>query len=128
MTSNLNLTAWLKELQSKIEYLDRYRQMSLTDAGRVDMDERLGRIVDELAHASGEVEVYRSVFNQVGYLVQMDTDVDTVAIKVLSNLLNLTLSTDDTWSGRGNDRKRMIHDGRCSAARGIMNVLDYGFQ
>lgn len=43
--------------------------------------------------------------------------------RIVEHVINALTFTDDQWSGRGNDLKRSLHDGRCEGARTLQYSL-----
>ena len=79
----------------------------------------------KLAKLEGMAHVFQNVEDAETVMTERGDDRDRIDYVVMATLVTeLEGGAGDTWSGRGNDRRRSYFDGVCEAARTVRSRIE----
>jgi hypothetical protein len=104
-----------------LEYLEEFKAKTVAPADSYDFGLSLARW-EGYAHVLTRVEAIEIGAKNAG---ADDARIAFIAMREIAGIL--ANGADDTWSGRGNERRRSYFDGMTEGARAIMGRLDQNF-
>lgn len=83
------------------------------------------RLACKIAGAEASMAVYRKMARAFRWMKSKGFDNDAIRLGLMSELVSLaTIGADDTWSGRGNDMKRVANDARMRTVSVIQDMIN----